>query len=301
MNDYINDFIDYLVVEKGLSLNTQESYRFDLLDFSKYLEDNKINDFNSLSEKDLTNYLTYLKDNKKLKARSIERHLTTLRMLYKYLIKNEIIKTDITSNIDNLKLGRHLPNVLTVDEVNDLLDIKEETVFDIRTKAMLEIMYSSGLRVSELVNLELSDIDMYNDTILINGKGNKERIVPIGEYSKKYLKDYLDVRNSLIKRKNGNPDKLFLNNHGLPITRNGFNYLLNNILKEKGIDKKITPHTLRHSFATHMLDNGADLRSIQELLGHSDIVTTRIYTHVSNRQIHDNYKEYQTRGDDNEI
>jgi integrase/recombinase XerD len=301
MNDYINDFIDYLVVEKGLSNNTQESYRFDLLDFSKYLEDNKLNDLENLKESDIINYLTFLKDDKKLKARSIERHITTLRMLYKYLIKNEILDNDITANIDNLKLGRHLPDVLTVDEVSDLLDININTIYDIRTKAMLEIMYSSGLRVSELVNLELSDIDMYNDTILINGKGSKERIVPIGEYSKKYLNDYLQIRNELIKRKNGNPNKLFLNNHGMPITRNGFNFLLNNILKEKGIEKNITPHTLRHSFATHMLDNGADLRSIQELLGHSDIVTTRIYTHVSNRQIHDNYKEYQTRGDDNEI
>ena len=298
MNDYINDFLDYLVVEKGLSNNTQDSYRFDLLDFSKYLDEKKINDLKSLDEKDIINYLTYLKDDKKLKARSIERHITTLRMLYKYLIKNEILTNDITANIDNLKLGRHLPDVLTVDEVNDLLDIKINTIFDIRTKAMLEIMYSSGLRVSELVNLELSDIDTYNDTILINGKGSKERIVPIGEYSKKYLNDYLQVRNELIKRKNGNPDKLFLNNHGMPITRNGFNFLLNNILKEKGIKKNITPHTLRHSFATHMLDNGADLRSIQELLGHSDIVTTRIYTHVSKKQIHDKYKEYQTRGDD---
>lgn len=298
MNDYINDFLDYLVVEKGLSNNTQDSYRFDLLDFSKYLEDNKLSDLKDLDEKDIINYLTYLKDDKKLKARSIERHITTLRMLYKYLIKNEILTNDITANIDNLKLGRHLPDVLTVDEVNDLLDIKINTVFDIRTKAMLEIMYSSGLRVSELVNLELSDIDTYNNTILINGKGSKERIVPIGEYSIKYLNDYLKVRNELIKRKNGNPNKLFLNNHGMPITRNGFNFLLNNILKEKGIKKNITPHTLRHSFATHMLDNGADLRSIQELLGHSDIVTTRIYTHVSKKQIHDKYKEYQTRGDD---
>ena len=298
MNEYIDDFLDYLVVEKGLSLNTQDSYKFDLLDFSKYLEDNKMNDLSKLTEKDITNYLTYLKDEKKLKARSIERHITTLRMLYKYLIKNEILNNDITLNIDNLKLGRHLPDVLTVDEVNDLLNIKINTIFDIRTKAMLEIMYSSGLRVSELVNLELSDIDMFNDTILINGKGSKERIVPIGEYSKKYLNDYLEVRSELIKRKNGNPNKLFLNNHGKPITRNGFNFLLNNILKEKGIEKNVTPHTLRHSFATHMLDNGADLRSIQELLGHSDIVTTRIYTHVSKNQIHNNYKEYQTRGDD---
>ena len=298
MNEYINDFLDYLIVEKGLSDNTKDSYKFDLLDFSKYLEENKINNIKLLSEKDIINYLSYLKDEKKLKARSIERHITTLRMLYKYLIKNEILENDITLNIDNLKLGRHLPDVLTIDEVNDLLDIKINTIYDIRTKAMLEIMYSSGLRVSELVNLELSDIDMFNDTILINGKGSKERIVPIGEYSKKYLNDYLEVRSELIKRKNGNPNKLFLNNHGKPITRNGFNFLLNNILKEKGIEKNVTPHTLRHSFATHMLDNGADLRSIQELLGHSDIVTTRIYTHVSKNQIHNNYKEYQTRGDD---
>ena len=237
MNDYINDFLDYLIVEKGLSDNTKDSYKFDLLDFSKYLEENKINNIKLLSEKDIINYLSYLKDEKKLKARSIERHITTLRMLYKYLIKNEILENDITLNIDNLKLGRHLPDVLTIDEVNDLLDIKINTIYDIRTKAMLEIMYSSGLRVSELVNLELSDIDMFNDTILINGKGSKERIVPIGEYSKKYLKDYLEIRNELIKRKNGNPNKLFLNNHGMPITRNGFNYLLNNILKEKGIEQ----------------------------------------------------------------
>ena len=298
MNEYINDFIDYLVLEKGLSVNTQESYRFDLIEFTNYLNKKKINNLKSIKENDLIDYLEYLKEEKKLASRSIERHLTTLRTLYKYLIKNEIVDNDITLNIDNLKLGRHLPDVLSVPEVDNLLDIKINSIYDIRTKAMLEIMYSSGLRVSELVNLELEDIDMYNDTILINGKGSKERIVPIGDYAKKYLKDYLDVRNQLIKKKNGNPNKLFLNNHGLPITRNGFNFLLNNILKDKGINKKVTPHTLRHSFATHMLDNGADLRSIQELLGHSDIVTTRIYTHISKKQIHDNYLEYQTRGDD---
>ncbi len=298
MNEYINDFIDYLVLEKGLSVNTQESYRFDLIEFTNYLNEKKINNLKSIKENDLIDYLEYLKEEKKLASRSIERHLTTLRTLYKYLIKNEIVDNDITLNIDNLKLGRHLPDVLSVPEVDNLLDIKINSIYDIRTKAMLEIMYSSGLRVSELVNLELEDIDMYNDTILINGKGSKERIVPIGDYAKKYLKDYLDVRNQLIKKKNGNPNKLFLNNHGLPITRNGFNFLLNNILKDKGINKKVTPHTLRHSFATHMLDNGADLRSIQELLGHSDIVTTRIYTHISKKQIHDNYLEYQTRGDD---
>ena len=181
------------------------------------------------------------------------------------------------------------------------MDIPLDSQFNYRTKAMLEMMYGSGLRVSELVNLTLNDIDLYNDTILIHGKGNKERIVPLGDYAKEYLGQYLKVRNELIKRKNGNPDKLFLNNHGKPITRNGFNFLLNKLLQEKGIDKEVTPHTLRHSFATHMLDNGADLRTIQELLGHSDIVTTRIYTHVSKKQIRNNYDKYEIRGDNNEI
>ena len=166
---------------------------------------------------------------------------------------------------------------------------------------MLELMYGSGLRVSELVNLTLYSIDLYNNTILIEGKGKKMRIVPLGEVSKKYIELYLEKRNELIKRKNGISDKLFLNNHGQPITRNGFNFLLNNILKEKGINKKITPHTLRHSFATHMLNNGADLRTIQELLGHSDIVTTRIYTHVSRNKIHENYDEYMLRSDIDEV
>ena len=298
MNDNINDFLDYITLEKGLTNNTKENYSFDLECFKKYFLGKNIQNIDEMS---LLNYLKYLKEEKKLSSRSIERHLTTLRGFYKYLKKMNIIENDITKNIDNLKLEKHLPTTLEPDEVAKILDIKLNSPFNIRTKAMLEVMYSSGLRVSELVNLTINDIDLYNNTIMINGKGNKERIVPIGEIAKEYLINYLNCRNALLKRKNGNPTILFLNNHGKPITRNGFNFLLNNILKEKGIDKKVTPHTLRHSFATHMLDNGADLRTIQELLGHSDIVTTRIYTHISKKQIQDNYNKYETRGDYNEI
>ena len=298
MNEYISDYLNYILLEKRLSNNTYESYAFDLECFSNYF---KNKDIKSIKENDVVNYLEYLKNTKKLNSRSIERHLTTLRGLFKYLVKMEVLQYDITKNIDNLKIGKHLPQTLSLEEVELLMDIKLDNPFNYRTKAMLEVMYGSGLRVSELVNLTLNDIDLYNDTILIHGKGSKERIVPLGDYAKTYLVKYLDIRNSLIKRKNGNPDKLFLNNHGLPITRNGFNFLLNNLLKEKGIDKKVTPHTLRHSFATHMLDNGADLRTIQELLGHSDIVTTRIYTLVSKKKIQDNYDKYETRGDYNEI
>jgi len=298
LSELIDDYLDYILLEKGLSKETKESYYFDLKTFNEYFHDKKIGD---IKENDITRYLEYLSCEKNLSSRSIERHLTTLRGFYKYLVKAKIINNDITKNIDNLKIGKHLPNVLTTDEIDKLMDITLETPFDYRTKAMLELMYGSGLRVSELVNLTLNDFDFYNDTILINGKGNKQRIVPIGEYAKEYLEKYLDVRNELIKKKNGNPDKLFLNNHGKPITRNGFNFILTNLLKEKGIKKEVTPHTLRHSFATHMLDNGADLRTIQELLGHSDIVTTRIYTHIAKKQIKENYDKYQIRGDIDEI
>ena len=297
MRDNIDDYIDYLILEKGLSSNTKENYRYDLECFYKYLNNKKTNE---LKEQDIIDYLKYLSENKKLSSRSVERHLTTLRGFFKYLTKMGKMH-DITKNIDNLKLGKFLPTVLSEDEVEELLNINLDSPFAYRTKAMLELMYGSGLRVSELVNLEINDIDLYNDTILINGKGSKERMVPLGAYAKEYLELYLQNRSLLIKRKNGNPDKLFLNNHGRPITRNGFNFILNSILKEKGIEKEVTPHTLRHSFATHMLDNGADLRTIQELLGHSDIVTTRIYTHIAKKQIHDNYNKYEKRGEDNEI
>jgi integrase/recombinase XerD len=298
MQKYIEDYLNYILLEKRLSNNTYDSYAFDLECFKNYFKSKSID---KLDEHDIINYLEYLRNVKELTSRSIERHLTTLRGLFKYLVKMEIIKYDITKNIDNLKIGKHLPSTLTVEEVEKLMDIKLDSPFNYRTKAMLEMMYGSGLRVSELVNLTLNDIDLYSDTILIHGKGSKERIVPMGDYAKEYLAKYLNVRSELLKKKNGNPDKLFLNNHGKPITRNGFNFLLNNLLKEKGIEKQVTPHTLRHSFATHMLDNGADLRTIQELLGHSDIVTTRIYTHVSKKQIQNNYDKYETRGDSNEI
>lgn len=298
MQDNINDYLSYIQFEKKLSKNTYDNYSFDLKTFTDYLKIIKVFDIKNVNEQNITDYLKYLKEEKQLNSRSIERHLTTLRNFFKYLVKIKTIDRDIMINIDNLKLLKNLPTVLTIEEIDKLLDIKLENPFNYRTKAMLELMYGSGLRVSELVNLTLYSIDLYNNTILIEGKGKKERIVPLGDVSKKYLELYLQERNSLIKRRNGNPDKLFLNNHGMPITRNGFNFLLNNILKEKGINKKVTPHTLRHSFATHMLNNGADLRTIQELLGHSDIVTTRIYTHVSNNKIHENYDEYQARSEE---
>ena len=199
MDDIIGDYLNYILLEKRLAKNTYDSYTFDLICFSDYFKSKNIK---NIKENDIINYLSYLKDVKRISSRSIERHLTTLRGLFKYLVKMEILDYDIMKNIDNLKIGKHLPMTLTMDEVDILMNIKLDSPFNYRTKAMLEIMYGCGLRVSELVNLTLNDIDLYNDTILIHGKGSKERIVPLGDYAKDYLVKYLDVRNTLIKRKN---------------------------------------------------------------------------------------------------
>ena len=182
--------------------------------------------------------------------------------------------------------------VLTSSNIT-ILDIKLNTRFDYRNKAMLELLYSSGLRISELVNLTTRDIDFTNSIVRCFGKGNKERIVPISEYSLYYIKLYYDMRDTFFKGKIN--DYLFLNNHGKELTRQGFNKILNKILEEKNIKKEVTPHTLRHSFATHMLNGGADLRSIQILLGHSDISTTKIYTHISREKIKNDYEMYHPR------
>ena len=186
-----------------------------------------------------------------------------------------------------------MPKALSPEDIDNLLDIKLNTSFDYRNKAMLELMYGCGLRVSELINLEINDVDMINCLIRVSGKGNKERDIPLGEYSIYYLQEYIDRRDSLLKKRACN--KLFLNNHGLGMSRQGFFKNLKSILEEKGLNPNISPHTLRHSFATHLVNRGADLRSVQEMLGHSDISTTKIYTKVSDEKVIDDYNEYHLR------
>ena len=195
--------------------------------------------------------------------------------------------------VDRPKLEKHLPKVLTVEEVDKLLDIELNTVFDYRNKAMLELLYGTGLRISELLDLKTFDIDIENCIVRCVGKGSKERIVPIGEYIIKYYNLYIERRGELLKKKSS--DYLFLNSLGGRLSRFSFFKIIKRLLKYKGINKDVSPHTLRHSFATHMLQNGADLRSIQELLGHSDIQTTRIYTHITNDKVKNDYKEYHLR------
>ena len=225
---------------------------------------------------------------------TIAHNLTVIKNFHSYLLREKIVSKDVSLFIERPKLRKSLPRTLSVSDVETLLNISLDTVFDYRNKAMLELMYGTGLRVSEIVNLSVNDIDLTNCVVRIMGKGSKEREVPLGEYSIYYLKLYLDRRREMLKE--GKPcDKLFLNNHGTGMTRQGFFKNLKQLLLEKGLNPDVSPHTLRHSFATHLLNNGADLRSIQEMLGHSDIATTKIYTHVSDDKVIEDYKKFHPR------
>ena len=290
MKDNILDYIDYISYEKGLSNNTKESYKSDLMAYLAFLNKEGINTWDKVKKSDIKAYLAYISNDE---VTSIARKLTTIKNFNKYLVKEKIINSDEAENIERPKLKKRLPKVMSIEEVALLLDIQTNTEFDYRNKAMLELMYASGIRVSELVNLTLHSIDMENCVVRLIGRGNKERIVPIGEYTINYLKEYLNVRDKLLKK--NNTEALFLNNHGNAITRQGFFKVLKKLLKEKGLNENISPHTLRHSFATHLLNYGADLRSIQVMLGHSDIATTKIYTHISKEKLMNEYHEYHPR------
>lgn len=281
-----------LTVKQKEEKTTVSSYIEDIYKYLEYMENNKIKTALDIEYQNITNYLKYL-DNNNYETSSIIRKIVSIKLFHKYLSEEYKIK-DVSSKIINPRLRRKLPNILTIEEVDNLLDIKLNTPFDYRNKAMLELMYSSGLRVSELVDLKLNNIDLDNGYVRCLGKGKKERIIPIGEIAIEYLKKYInEYRNSM--KKVYYTENVFLNNHGKNITRQGFFLIIKNIAKEKNIDKNITPHMLRHSFATHLLNNGANLRTIQEMLGHSSITTTQIYTNVSNDIIKENYELYKRR------
>lgn len=294
LEDAIEDFLSYCTFEKGLTDKTRISYQYDLKTYCQFLINKGIKDVQMIKDTDIKEFL---------KARNIEEsttiahNLTVIKNFHIYLLKENLVDTDVSEFIERPKLKKALPKTLSVEEIERLLDINLLTPFDYRNKAMLELMYGCGLRVSELVNLENNDLDMINCLIRITGKGNKDRIIPIGEYSIYYLKEYLKVREKLLKRKVCN--KLFLNNHGQGISRQGFFKILKEILIKKNLNSDVSPHTLRHSFATHLINRGADLRSIQEMLGHTDISTTKIYTRVSDEKVLQDYEKFHLRSKKN--
>lgn len=287
----LRDYIDYIKYERKLSLETVKNYKYDLEKFLLFLKEKGIFDINLVTTKDIEEYLATLKN---FSPKTVSRNITSINNFMLFLLKEKKIDFNPCEFIDRPKLNKNLPTVLSIEEVDKLLDIPLKTKYDYRNKAMLEILYGSGLRISELINLTTRDIDFENAVIRCLGKGSKERIVPINDYIIHYLKLYLDKRNLFLIK--GQNDYLFLNNHGKQMTRQGFLKNLQKILKEKNITKHVTPHTLRHSFATHILSGGADLRSIQLLLGHSDISTTKIYTHISHEKVRDDYKQFHPRG-----
>lgn len=286
----IEDFEEYLLLEKKYSKNTINSYKNDLLKFSDYFKNKSLKEINS---NDIKNYIQNL--NKEMNAKSVSRNISTLKSFYKYLLLNGYIKKTPLNNIVMPKIKKDLPKVLSEEEIEKLLNFELKDHYDYRNKTMIELMYSSGLRVSELINLKVTDIDLDLEIVRIFGKGSKERIIPLGEYAVNALKEYLVYhRNALSKNKNS--DSLFLSSRGEFMTRQAFFKNLKKIAQKQNIKTEFSPHTLRHSFATHLLKHGADLRSIQELLGHSDVSSTQIYTHITNEKLKQNYKESHPHG-----
>lgn len=287
-NIYISDFLSYLEVEANYSKNTINSYENDLNKFEEYY---KSKDLLKITSKDIEKYIQTLSD---LAPTTVSHNISSLKTFYSYFLKQVRISNNPTDGIKSPKLGIHLPTYLTIDEVNKLLDIEVTDAFSSRNKAILELMYATGLRISEVISLEFKNIDYDECIIRVMGKGSKERIVPINDYAIRYLKEYIDnYRPELVKNEINN--YIFLNNHGRMLTRQGIFKMIKNYAALKNIKKTIGPHTLRHTFATHLLENGADLRVIQELLGHSDISTTQIYTHLTKEALHNEYKKYFPR------
>ncbi len=294
INNILMDYLHYLKVERGLSENTINSYGIDLKLFLEYLRENEIPSFKQVNKEVIVNYMQSEKNNNKANS-SILRSVSSSRKFFQYLAQEKIIEKDPMLLIDTPKKKQHLPQVLTKEEVEKLLRSPNTgQVLGLRDRAMLELMYATGLRISEIINLKLEDLHLTMGTLQTLGKGHKERIVPVGDEAIKWVNRYLEeARPKLLKQKRSN--YLFLNFHGNNLTRQGVWKNLKAEVRKAGIQKNITPHTLRHSFATHILENGADLRIVQELLGHADISTTQIYTHLSNKQLADIYNRAHPR------
>jgi len=283
----IEEYLKYLLIEKKYSNNTIQSYKNDLYELYDFYK----KDLSLLNKKDL---LKFIEKNKDKSDKTISHFITTFRGFYKYLEIDNKIDTNPALSISLPKVKKSLPKVLSVEDIDKLMNIQLNDKYDYRNKAMLELMYSTGVRISELINIKIHDISIQNCTLKVMGKGSKERIIPVGDYAIDYINKYLSVyRKEFIKKNN---DYLFLNSRGDKMTRQAFFKIVKKIALIKNIKTDFSPHTLRHSFATHMLENGADLRTIQELLGHSDVSTTQIYTNVSNKFVSDNYNNYHPHG-----
>ncbi len=293
MDAYLEAFTDYLKVEKGLAANSIYSYDEDLKKYTYYLKEAGISDPKKITRKDVTDFLFLLRKN--ISPRSIARILSTVKNFHRFLLREKITSTDPSDLIDTPKIDKKIPNFLNLDEVTKILkspNLKKPQ--GIRDRAILEIMYATGVRVSELVKLKESDVNLDVGFMKCKGKGSKERIVPLGKVAGQFLQKYLDeARTKLLAKKICL--YLFVAQGGRHLSRQSVWKMIKMQVRKAGIKKKVSPHTLRHSFATHLLEGGADLRSVQEMLGHASITTTQIYTHVNQMRLKKIHKEFHPR------
>lgn len=293
LNRHIDEYLTYLKIERGLSDASISSYKQDLKQYSQYLKDENVTGVEDITTEILVAFLQFLSENNK-SSKTIRRVQSTLRNFHQFLQFERIIDTNPALRLSTPKEERELPVVLSIEEMETLLQAPDKTPQGIRDNAIMELLYASGLRVSELINLKLSDLNLDMGFIHVYGKGDKERIVPTTEYVAEKLNDYIkNQRLMLLKHENN--DILFLTNRGKGFTRQGLWKTIKKYVLISGISKNITPHTFRHSFATHLIENGADLRAVQEMLGHSDISTTQVYTQISATKIREMYKQFHPR------
>jgi len=294
MKSLIDEFIHYLAVERGLAENTLDSYNRDLNQFLGFLGKERVKDLHEATRNIIMAYMLFLQKRGRATA-TVSRHLAALKSFYHFLLREKYIEKDPTANLESPKIEKKLPRILTVNEVEMLLtQPKGVEPAGMRDKAMLELLYATGIRVTELISLDTLHINLDMGYIRCFGKGSKERIVPVGSFARKCVNEYL-AKGRVKLVKNYSEQALFVNQHGRRLTRQGFWKIIKKYARWAGIAKDITPHTLRHSFATHLLENGADLRSVQEMLGHADITTTQIYTHLTKGHLREVYAKSHPR------
>lgn len=293
----IEKFIDYLRVERNYSPHTTLNYRIDIDSFFDYLKMSEMGNYLKINRNTPRYYLSYL-NQKGYSSRTVARKISSLRSFYKFLLQEGVVNSNVFSEMISPKIDKSLPKFLYFEELDALFaSINTKTDVGKRDYALLELLYGTGIRVSECCNLQLDDIDLYNKNMIVMGKGSKERYLPLHDNICHALMDYLETARThlLAKAKNGIHNFLFVNARGGPLTTRGVRVILNNINNRAAADLNISPHMLRHSFATHLLDHGADLRSVQELLGHANLTATQIYTHISKEKLKEAYAEFFPR------
>lgn len=297
MEEFVKEYLTILQYEKNLSANTTNAYRNDLKKFLAYLKKNAITDFNEISSNHLSLFFENLRK-ENINSATSARYMSSLKGFFRYLEDNNYIEKNPTRKLTSVKIGRKLPAVLSFYEIEKILDApKMDDITGLRDKAILETLYSSGLRVSELINLKINDLYFDDEVVRVLGKGSKERIVPLGSSAILWLKKYLLHSRPHLEKKMKSQNFVFLNMmRGTKISRMAIWNIVKRYADEAGIKKEIHPHTFRHSFATHLLEGGADLRAVQEMLGHADISTTQIYTHIDRNYIKQVHRDHHPRG-----